>query len=58
MKAEKIVNELMESIRKMDKTQTNLVDACDKMADAMLEMVYKVKDLEIRVRKLENKSKS
>ena len=54
----KTVNKLMESISKMEKTQTNVLDACNKMADAILEVGYKIKDLEIRVRKLENKSKS
>lgn len=58
MDTKEIAKELMKTIRTMDETQTNLVAACDRMADAMLEMVYKVKDLETRVRKLENKSKS
>lgn len=58
MNVTKIVNELMESIRKMSNTQNNVVDACNKMADTILEMGYKIKDLEIRVRKLEHKSKS
>lgn len=58
MNAEKITKELMETIRTMDKTQTNILDAYNRMADAILEMTYKIKDLEIRVRKLENRSKS
>lgn len=58
MDAKKTTKELMETIRTMDKTQTNILDACNRMADAILEMTYKIKDLEIRVRKLENRSKS